>query len=99
MDHPEYTVTHNEPRHRFEINLEGETAFLEYRFYRKDISLLHTEVPKKFEGRGLGNALVKYAFKYAEENQLPVIVYCPFVAAFLKRHHEYDHLLDKEYRK
>ncbi|MBL7762164.1 MAG: N-acetyltransferase, partial [Chitinophagaceae bacterium] len=31
-----------------------------------------------------------HAFNYAKENNLPVIVYCPFVATFLKRHPEYQ---------
>jgi predicted GNAT family acetyltransferase len=81
----------------FEIH-EGETiAFLEYRFHKKDIAFIHTEVPESMEGKGVGSALVKHAFEYARENNKPVMVYCPFVSTYMKRHPEVREQLDKEF--
>jgi predicted GNAT family acetyltransferase len=40
---------------------------------------MHTEVPEKIGGHGIGSALAEFAFKYARTNHLPVKVYCPFV--------------------
>lgn len=92
-----YTVTHNEKEQRFEILAEGELAYLEYRFYKGDIALMHTYVPGKIEGKGIASALAKFALEHAKNNKLPVMVYCPFVGAFLKRHPEYNELVDKKY--
>ena len=68
--------------------VEGETAFLEYRPHNGMLVLMHTEVPDKLSGKGIGSALAAYAFDYAKEKQLPVKVYCPFVLTWLKRHPE-----------
>jgi predicted GNAT family acetyltransferase len=65
-------------------------AFLEYRYKKGNLALMHTEVPAVLEGKGLGSALAKYAFQFAKQNNLPVLVYCPFVSSFLKRHPEYE---------
>jgi len=70
---------------------------LEYRFYKTGIALMHTLVPPPLEGRGIASALAKYAFDYAKEHTMRVKVYCPFVAAFLKRHPEYNVQVDKQY--
>ena len=82
------TIFNNEQRQQFQLKLEGELATLEYRLNEGMIVLMHTEVPDKLGGRGIGSALVEFALNYARANHLPVKVYCPFVAAYLKRHPE-----------
>jgi predicted GNAT family acetyltransferase len=81
-------IFNNEQRQQFQLKLEGELASLEYRLNEGKIILMHTEVPDKLSGRGIGSALVEFALNYARANHLPVKVYCPFVAAYLKRHPE-----------
>jgi len=85
-----YEITNNEQNMRFELKLEGHVAFLEYRYKKGNLALMHTEVPAVLEGKGLGSALAKYAFQFAKHTNLPVLVYCPFVSSFLKRHPEYE---------
>jgi len=85
-----FDITHNQENMRFEVMVDGEKAFLEYRMKANDIAFMHTEVPETLSGKGIASALAVYAFKYAKENNLPVIVYCPFVKTFLKRHPEYN---------
>jgi predicted GNAT family acetyltransferase len=95
-DHP-YTIVNNEKELQFEIALEGEKAYLSYRFYKKDIAFMHTTVPKALEGRGIASALAREAFRYAAARHKKVMVYCPFVAGFVKNHPEYRQQLDPEY--
>ncbi len=92
-----YVIVNNEKNMHFEIHEGNELAFLEYRYYKKDIAFLHTEVPSSMEGRGVASALAKHAFEYAKEHGKPVMVYCPFVGAYLKRHPKLKEQLDKEY--
>lgn len=94
----EFEVTNNEKQMQFEIATNGEVASLEYRFYKKDIALMHTSVPDTLNGKGIASALAHYALEWAKEHKKQVMVYCPFVAAFIKRHPEYDELVDKSYR-
>jgi len=91
-------ILNNEKEQQFQVRMEGEMAFLEYRFYNDDIALMHTEVPAKLGGRGIANVLAEYALNYAREHKLLVRVYCPFVAAYLKKHPEYEGLVDKKSR-
>ncbi|MGZ4011680.1 MAG: GNAT family N-acetyltransferase [Flavisolibacter sp.] len=96
MEKQQYTVTNNEKEQRFEVLEDGHLGYLEYRFYKNNIAMMHTFVPDELEGRGIASALAHYALEWAREHQKPVIVYCPFVAAYLKRHPEYNELLAKD---
>jgi len=97
MNQQPHTVINNEAQQRFEIR-EEEVAYLEYRYYQNDIALMHTFVPEALEGKGLASALAHYALEWAKEHNKRVMVYCPFVAAYLQRHHEYDSIIDKSYK-
>jgi uncharacterized protein len=94
----QYTVDNNEQSQRFEIHKGEELAYLEYRYYKNDVALMHTFVPQQLEGKGVASTLAHYALEWAKEHQKGVIVYCPFVAAYLKRHAEYNSIINKNYR-
>ena len=79
--------------HRFEAQLPGGTAFLDYRMNGDAIVFTHTEVPEALEGHGVGNALVRFALDAARARGLSVVPLCPFVAAFIRRHPEYADLI------
>ena len=87
------TVVMNDETHRFEIALDGETAFAEYRLHPGTITLPHTVVPEAFEGRGFAGALARAAFGYAREHGLKVIPTCPFMAGWVKKHPEAQDLV------
>lgn len=38
----------------------------------------HTEVNRKFEGKGIGKLLVLEAIKYARENKIKILPLCPY---------------------
>ena len=57
------------------------------------LTILHTEVPKELEGRGIGSALVRGLLEIARAQGLKVQAVCPFVKAYLDRHPEYADLL------
>jgi uncharacterized protein len=95
----DYNIVNNENLMHFEIHERDAVAYLEYRFYKKDIAFMHTEVPESMEGKGVASALAAYAFTFAKEYKKPVMVYCPFVAVYLKRHPELKEQLDKEFNK
>ncbi|MEP7251076.1 MAG: GNAT family N-acetyltransferase [Ginsengibacter sp.] len=94
-----YQIAHNEKQMHFEIHDGDAIAYLEYRFYKNDIVFMHTEVPDSLSGKGVASALSAYAFEYAKKIKKQVMVYCPFVGAYLKRHPELKDQLVKEYYK
>jgi uncharacterized protein len=86
-------------RKRFEVTVDGELAgFLVYRSKKGLLALIHTEVEDRFEGRGLGGRLARFALDRAREEGLAVLPFCPFVNAWIKRHPEYTDLVPAAYR-
>jgi uncharacterized protein len=90
-------VKNNAQQQQFEVSMNNELAVLVYRFYKNDIALMHTQVPPALENNGIASALAKTAFEWAKEQDKKVMVYCPFVASYLKRHPEYNSLVEGSY--
>ena len=94
------TAVHDAPeRDRFEIELDGEVVgFVEYRRRPGGLALLHTEIDESHEGEGLGGILLAGALDEARREGVPVLPYCPFVRAYVKRHPQYLDLVPRERR-
>jgi predicted GNAT family acetyltransferase len=80
---------------RFELERDGQVAYLEYNLAGKVIQLIHTEVPEPLRGKGMAAELAESAFQWAREHQVKVDVICPYVAAYLEKHPEYSDLVIK----
>jgi predicted GNAT family acetyltransferase len=87
------TVRDNAAQHRFELAVDGHTAYLYYRLEPGMITLVHTEVPPALGGRGVGSTLVHGALEAIRAKGLKVIVTCPFVAAYMGKHPEFNDLV------
>ncbi|MGK2905548.1 MAG: GNAT family N-acetyltransferase [Desulfuromonadales bacterium] len=87
------TITNNQSVERFEIKYEKFMALLEYKITDNQMTLVHTEVPKELEGKGLGGKLVKFALEHALLNNLGVVAQCEFAQSYIERHKEYSSLL------
>jgi predicted GNAT family acetyltransferase len=86
-------VVNNKKEFRFEIALpDGEFAILTYRWLKGSIVLMHTFVPVAARGKGIANILVEYVLEHIRSHHLKMIVYCPFVTEYLKKHPEYQPL-------
>ena len=86
-------VRDNPSRHRFELEVDGHTAFTEYTLAPGVITFVHTEVPKALGGRGVGTRLIKGALDQVRSRGLKVVAKCPFVAGFIGKHRDYQDLL------
>jgi predicted GNAT family acetyltransferase len=90
-------ITDNEQEQRFETPVENELAFIAYRWQNGKLALMHTEVPPAAEGKGIAGKLAKFAFEQAKQQQRKILVYCPYISTYLKRHSEYNELVEKDY--
>jgi predicted GNAT family acetyltransferase len=78
---------------RFELEQDGQVAYLEYTLAGDVLGLIHSEVPEALRGQGLASELAKTALEWARENHKKVDVVCPSVAGYLKEHPEYSDLV------
>ena len=88
-----YNIHNNPSSQHIETEADSEKAFIEYRMKDDAIALMHTFVPPALEGRGIAAALTNWALEYVKHEASPLIVYCPYIAAYMKKHPEYDTLL------
>ena len=77
-DHPEAS--------RFEAVIGGQVAFLQYERRPDAFVFLHTEVPESLRGRGIASLLAKAGLQSARAEGLPIVVRCPFVRAYVRKH-------------
>jgi hypothetical protein len=82
-------VRDNAERHRFELEVDGHTAFSVYTREGGTLTVRHTEVPQELGGRGVGSALVRGLLDIARTKQLKVRPLCPFVKSYMDKHPEY----------
>jgi hypothetical protein len=74
---------------RYEARIdERVVGFARYRRTGDRILFHHTEVDPAYEGRGIGSHLAAESLDDALARGLHVIVVCPFIGAYLKRHPE-----------
>ncbi|MGA7228391.1 MAG: GNAT family N-acetyltransferase [Acidimicrobiia bacterium] len=57
---------------------------------------VHTEVNEEYEGRGVGSNLARYALDDVRAKGNLIVPVCPFIAAWLKRHPDYQDMLDQD---
>ena len=83
----------NEAAQRFEVTVDGLTAFVAFRRLPGVIDYLHTIVPPELGGQGVGSALARHVLDYAAQHQLKVIPTCEFIEAYIGKHPEYQPLV------
>lgn len=82
----EYIITHLPERNLFTTEIEGHTAYVEYRLQDGGLDIIHTIVPPPLEGRGIAAALVKRAYEYAAQQGLKPLATCSYAVKWLERH-------------
>jgi predicted GNAT family acetyltransferase len=89
-------ITDNKQQSRYELEVEGGTAVLQYMERDGALYLTHTEVPPELEGQGIGGRIVKHALDDARSRGVKVAPWCPFVRAYVERHPEYKEIVLEE---
>jgi len=98
MDMDDYKFTLNEDKKRFEMEVDGHIAFIEYILTNDKVMFLtHTEVPKSLGGKGIGSSIVEKALSYIKEHNYTLAPLCPFVAKYLVKNPEWQSILAKGY--
>jgi predicted GNAT family acetyltransferase len=86
-------VKHDKPNQRFFIEVEGQEVYTAYSLDNNVMDIYTTYTPPNLRGRGLAEKVVRSAMEFAKENHLYIIPSCSYVAVYLQRHPEYNHLI------
>ncbi len=88
---------HDAPNDRYVSEIAGRTVGVaEYHLRGREIYFFyHTQVDVASAGKGVGSALVRFALDDVREKGGSIVPLCPFVAAWLERHPEYDDIVNQ----
>jgi hypothetical protein len=87
-------VNNNRSAQRYEVQLDGALAMIDYRLGDQKIIFTHAEVPPAFRGQGIAQKMAHTALEEARAQHQKVVPLCPFVAQYIRRHPEYQDLVD-----
>ncbi len=86
-------VRDNKAKSRFELDVEGEIAFANYRLVSSTVIITHTETPRALRGRGVASELVQGTLELIRADGLKVVAGCGFVVDYLNKHPEFADLV------
>jgi predicted GNAT family acetyltransferase len=86
-------VLDNTAEQRYEMTLEGGTAFIDYTVAGNVRTLTHAEVPVALRGGGVAVRLTGGALQLARSQGVKIVPRCPYVITFMQRHPEFNDLL------
>lgn len=81
-------VTDSKDRSRYELLLDGHTAFAAYRIDGDVVIFTHTIVPPELQGQGVASHLIKAALDDVRAQGRKLVPQCEFVAAYIDKHPE-----------
>ena len=79
------TIKHDEALCRFEIEVDGYTAYVKYRIVDHALDIVSTVVPREIGGRGIAGKLVEEAYRYAVACGYERKATCSYAEAWLER--------------
>ncbi|KJJ38336.1 GNAT family N-acetyltransferase [Aequorivita vladivostokensis] len=92
-------VIDNKEENRFEAEVDGYNAIIEYSVQPGILSLNHTEVPEELSGRGIASEMTEKVLLQIELRGLKVIPVCPFTKNYIEKHSEWKSIVANEAKK
>ena len=91
------TVANAPERLRYELRLgDAVIGFATYRLVgRRRVVFIHTEVDDGHSGQGLAERLAQFALDDVRAAGKRIVAVCPYIASYLRKHPEYDDIVDK----
>lgn len=70
---------------RFEIDIEGQTVFADYRLENEKLFIIHVESPPALRGKGAAGKLMQEIANKAKSENLQLVPICGYAATWLQR--------------
>jgi uncharacterized protein len=91
----QFTIVRVPERSRFEMH-EGDTiiGIAAYALSGDRVTFTHTVMDDRYNGRGLGSRLAEFVLNDAAGNGKRIVPVCSFIAAYVRKHHDWDEYLE-----
>lgn len=89
-------VIDNKEMNRFETEIDGHQAIIEYSVLPNILSLNHIEVDKELAGKGVASEMTEKVLLQIEQRGLKVIPICPFIKKYIQKHPEWNSIIADE---
>lgn len=86
-------VTDNREKSRFELEVDGQVAFANYRRQGSNLVIPYVEAPPALRGTGAAGRLMQGVAEIARGEGAKIVPLCGYAAAWLRRHKEHQDLL------
>jgi len=86
-------VSDNPGRHRYELDVDGQVVFADYRREGAVLTILHVEAPPALRGTGAAGRFMQGMMEKVRKEGLKVMPVCSYAVAWLGRHKEYQDLI------
>jgi predicted GNAT family acetyltransferase len=83
-------IRDNEERSRYELEIDGQIVFANYRRDGAILSILHVEAPPKLRGTGAASRLMQGIVEIARASGAKIVPLCGYAAGWLRRHSGYS---------
>jgi hypothetical protein len=87
------TVTDNTARQRFELEIDGQIVFADYRRQGNVVIVPHVEAPPALRGSGASGQLMEGMLALLRGRGEKIVPTCSYAAAYIRRHEEHHDLL------
>jgi uncharacterized protein len=79
-------IRDNTARSRYELEIDGQIVFANYRRDGAILSILHVEAPIPLRGTGAASRLMQGIVESARATGAKIVPLCGYAAAWLRRH-------------
>lgn len=79
------TFTNNILQNRYELEIEGQLAIVNYRLEGDRISITHVFVPETLRGRGVAADIMDGVVADAKKRGLVIVPVCSYAQSYLER--------------
>ncbi len=83
------SVRDNRQRGRYELEIDGQIVFADYRRDGTTLAITHVEAPPALRGTGAAGRLMHGVMEIARASDATVVPLCSYAAAWLRRHREF----------
>lgn len=85
-------VRDNRQLHRFELTVDGQVVFADYRRQPGRLVITYVEAPTALRGAGAAGRLMQGMLELARGEGVKVLPLCPYAKAWMVRHPEFKDL-------